>query len=131
MLEQMAARKREEKTLETGAGRVWLARHAAGDVPFPLRAHQAVLDRAVEGGFFDAFDGRPGPSESIAAVRREMLDAANALLGDPLVEVHVAEETYYEEDRAPFLPGPGGRRPNRRARVRKWRTRLVAVPRGA
>lgn len=90
----------------------WLGQHNARAVDDArLVAAQSVLDRAVEGGFFDAYEGRPAVGESEVAVRREMLDEAAALLEDASVEVHACEEDYCD---------PEGRK--------MWRTRLVACP---
>jgi hypothetical protein len=93
-----------------GSAQSWLDRHRHGRVPPSLAAAQAVLDRAVEGGFFDEFEGASGTS---IEVRRRIQDAAGLLLGDPSTEVWLAEERFE-------CPVEG---------VPKWRTRLLAVPR--
>lgn len=105
-----SAKKVQEKKAR---GAFWLDRHVAGEVDAPLADAQRTLDRAVEGGFFDAFEGRPRVGESEVEVRRAILDEAGALLDDPSVEVALAVEEYDCPVEA----------------VRKWRTRLVACPR--
>lgn len=109
LLAEAAARIKTRR--DKGAG--WLDRQNAGTVSPALADAQRTLDRAVEGGFFDAFDGRPAVGESMAEVRRAMLDEAATLLDDPSVEVCIAEDEF-------DCPLDGRR---------KWRTRLVATPR--
>lgn len=101
----------EKKSAGRFKGSFWLGQHRAGGVEPRLVEAQRVLDRAVEGGFFDAYEGRPAIGESEAAVRRAMVDDAAALLEDASVEVHVCEEDYRDAN---------GRK--------MWRTRLVACP---
>jgi hypothetical protein len=114
MLIRMAEAKRAGSTLDATA---WLRRHNDGDVSEDLADAQRALDRAAEGGFFDTWEGR----KADATTRREMLDEANGFLGRPDVVVCLVDEDYVEEEA--FEPPARGFR-----RVRKWRTRLVAVP---
>jgi len=97
---------------------VWLGQYKLGHAPEALAAAQRTLDRATEGGFFARFEGRPRDGESMAEVRREMLDEAAALLDDPSVEVHLTTEELSWDAASP----PWKERP--------WRTRLVAIPKG-
>lgn len=88
----------------------WLARHNAGEVPAYLAAAQETLDRAVEGGFFDEFEGRS--TLTGVELRREIQARAADLLEEPEIEVWFVAEKWRAPDGKPG-----------------WRTRLLAVPR--